>query len=80
MSKPASEEARMRIRIESDGTAPGTSIRNAETGEVIDGIVAATWSCAANEAAIAVLTVELVSVDVTGDGLIPTVENTEDDA
>lgn len=38
----------MRLRIESDGTPHGTRVVNADTGEVLEQVVEATWSIAPN--------------------------------
>lgn len=59
----------MRIKIVSDGTGRGTKVINAETGEVVEGVKSATWSCSARGEAMVVLTFVHVHVEVEGDSV-----------
>lgn len=39
----------MRLRIESDGTVLGTTVRDADTGEELDGVISARWEAREGE-------------------------------
>lgn len=67
-----------RLRIVSDGTALGTQVYDPD-GRLIDWVSKVEWSCDANGTGVAsaLLTVDLVEVDVVGDGLLPLVEQTD---
>lgn len=52
----------MKLKIISDGTANGTQVVNAETGEQVDYIKSITWYCTIDELATAVL--EVVDVEI----------------
>ena len=55
----------MKVRIVSNGTGFGTTVQNAETGEVLDGVTAVTWSFPdPGEFATAVITIVNVAVEV----------------
>lgn len=71
----------MRLKIVSGGNTANTRVENADTGEMVDGVVGVKWECSVGpdgEAtlATAVLTFELVECDVVGEGLVATVEST----
>lgn len=59
----------MKLRIVGDGTRKGTRVENAATGEVLEGVLSATWEMdayAGNNNAYVVLRVEKVHLDVVG--------------
>lgn len=55
----------MKLRIQSDGTFDGTKVENAETGEMLEGVVKVAWRFDANaDWPQAVIVVEQVHVDL----------------
>jgi len=60
----------VRIKIISDGTAPGTRVVDAGTGEPIDGITAISWKVDVNHLAEATLTFIKVPVEAEGETAI----------
>jgi len=57
----------MRVRIESDGTSNGTSIKNAETGEEIEHVIGVDIFVRINEPVVANITLYNVELDIIGD-------------
>lgn len=68
----------MSIKIVSDGTPHGTTFHDADTGEQVRGVVSAKWEMKdCDSIGVATLTFELASVDVVGEGLAATLEETD---
>jgi len=65
----------VRIKIISDGTAPGTRVVDARTGEPIDGITAISWKVDVNRLAEATLT--FIKVPVEAEGEAPIADRTD---
>lgn len=57
----------MKLKIVSDGTSSGTSIVNAETGEKIEGITKIGWKITACSTAEAIIVLDRIPVDITGE-------------
>lgn len=56
----------MRVKIVSGGLAATTLVKNADTGEPLEGVVGVTWTRRAGEGAHALVELEWVEVDVAG--------------
>lgn len=56
----------MKIKIVSDGTPKGTRVNNAETGELLTGVLAVEWAITSHGGAIAKLTLRDVEVKLIG--------------
>ena len=62
----------MRLKIISDGTPQATSVTNAETGEVIDGVTAISWFINASQKCLAQCQLTVladVDMDVIGEAV-----------
>lgn len=58
----------MRVKIISDGTAVGTKLVNAETGELVENVTSLTWSATAGHGhGVANLTIEWVPAEIEAD-------------
>ena len=63
------DEMPLRLRITSDGTSWGSQVQDADTGRVIPNVHSATWTCSADPASLALVTLVLqgdVEVDLVG--------------
>ena len=57
----------MRIRIISKGLGRTTHVEDAETGEMLEGVVAVSWECKVDGLATAKLTIKNFELDAIGE-------------
>lgn len=57
----------MKIRVVSDGTPHGMRVENAETGELVEGVVDVEWRCGVPDQAEVYLKILRAEVDLIGD-------------